>query len=92
MTQCKARFIVQGFLQIYGISFYKTFSPMVKRELLRIFLAISCLLGLSMDQVDIVSAYLKSLLMENDLSIFIKLPSRMKSFRAIKERLVVYLL
>ena len=64
----------------------------MRRKLLCIFLVISYLLGLSVYQVDIVDAYLKSLLMDNDLSIFIKLLPGMKSLRAIRKELVPRLL
>ena len=42
--------------------------------------------------MDIIDVYLKSLLTGNDLSIFMKLPQGMKSFRAIREKLIIYLL
>ena len=41
VTQYKARLVAQSFSQIYQIDFNETFSPTVRRELLRIFLAIS---------------------------------------------------
>lgn len=64
----------------------------MKKKLLRIFLAISCLLKLIVEQVDIVGAYLKSLLTDNDLLIFMKLPPEMKAFRSIRAGLVARLL
>lgn len=42
VTRYKARLVVQGFFQIHGIDSNDTFSPNVRRELLRIFLAIFC--------------------------------------------------
>lgn len=88
MARYKARLVAQGFSQIHGVNFNKTFSPMVRRESLRIFLAISCLLRLFIEQVDIVGAYLKSLLGDNDLPIFMKLPPGMEAFRLVRADLV----
>lgn len=92
MARYKAKLVAQRFLQICKIDFNKTFFPTVRRESLDIFLTIFCLLGLSVDQVDIVSVYLKSLFTDNNLLIFIKLPLGMKSFRAIRKGLVALLL
>lgn len=88
----KAKLVVQGFSQIYRIDFNETFSPTVRRESLQIFLAISCLLGLIVEEVNIVGAYLESLLTNNDLLIFMKLPPGMESFRSIRAGLVAQLL
>ncbi len=74
IARYKARLLVQGFSQVHGIDFNETFSPTVTRESLRIFLAISCLFKLIVEQIDIVGAYLESLLSDNDLPIFMKLP------------------
>lgn len=68
------------------------FSLTVRRESLRIFLAVACMLGQIVDQVDIVGAYLESLLGDNDLPIFMKLPPGMEAFRSIRARLVCRLL
>lgn len=46
------------------------------------------MLGLLVDQIDIVGAYLESLLGDNDLPIFMKLPPSFQSFRFIREGLV----
>lgn len=92
VARYKARLVAQRSLQIRRIDFNETFSPTVKRELLRIFLAISCILGLIVDQVDIVGAYLENLLGDNNLPIFMKLLFGMNTFRSIRKGLVVYLL
>lgn len=92
VARYKARFVAQGFSQIHGVDFSETFSPTVRREMLRIFLAISSLFGLIIDQVDIVGAYLENLLGDNELPIFMRLPLGMKRFRSIRPRLVCQLL
>lgn len=87
-----ARLVTQGFSQIHGVDFNETFSPTVRRESLRIFLAISCLFGLIVDQIDIVGAYLDCLLGDNDLPIIMKLPPGIETLRAIRPGLVCRLL
>lgn len=84
--------MVQSFLQIYRIYFNKTFFLIVRKESLQIFLAILCILDLIIDQIDIVGAYLESLLTNNDLSIFMKLVLEIELFRSIREGLVACLL
>lgn len=74
VARFKARLVAQGFSQIPGIDFAETFAPTVKRESLRIYLALCLMLNLFIHQVDIVGAYLESLLDNNELPIFMKLP------------------
>ena len=88
----KARLVAQGFSQIHKIDFNETFSPIVRRELLWIFLAISCLLNLIIKQADIVGAYFEILLTDNNLPIFTKLPPGMEAFRSMRAGLVARLL
>lgn len=88
----KACLMAQGFSQVYRINFNETFLPTIRQESLQIFLAISCKLGLIIKQIDIVEAYLKSLLRDNNLFIFIKLSLSFKSFKSIWNGLVCRLL
>lgn len=50
------------------------------------------MLGLIVNQMDIVGAYLESLLSDNNFPIFMKLPLGMNTFRSIKEGLIAELL
>lgn len=84
----KAWLIAQSFSQIHEIDFNKTFSPIIRRESLQIFLAISCFFKPIIKQIDIIEAYLQSLLSNNKLSIFMKLPPSFELFRSIKVGLV----
>lgn len=59
---------------------------------LRVFLAISAILGIIVYQVDIVGAYLESLLDDNKFSIYTKQPSGMHQLRQIREGLLCRLL
>ena len=65
VTQFKARLIVQGFSQWEGIDYSKTFAPVVKSASLRVFLAICTKHGWHIWQMDIKSAYLNGVLLED---------------------------
>lgn len=74
VARFKARLVAQGFSQVPGIDFTERFAPTVRRESLRIYLAIRTLLGLIIHQVDIVGAYLESLLDDNEFPIYMRPP------------------
>ena len=92
VARFKARLVAQRFSQVQGIDCSETFAPTVSRESLRIFLAISAMLGLVIHQVDIVGAYLESLLDDNEFPIYMKLPPGMHQFRQVREGLLCRLL
>lgn len=69
VAKFKARLVAQGFSQVHGVNFSETFATTVRRESLR--------------QVDIVGAYLESLLGDNELPIFMKLPPGMHRLRQV---------
>lgn len=64
----------------------------MKRELFCIYLAICITFNLIIYQVDIVGAYLESLLNDNEYSIFMKLPPEIHELRQIQEDLLYRLL
>ena len=92
VARYKARLVAQGYSQIPGIDLNEMFAPTVRRESLRIFLAVSALLGFLVEQMDIVRAYLKSLIGDDKLLIFIKVSSGMRDLRSVKVGLVCRLL
>ncbi len=92
VARYKARLVVQRYSQIPGIDFNETFVPTVRRKSLRIFLAISALFGFLVEQIDIIRAYLESLMGDNELPIFMKLPPRMRDLRSVRKGLVCRLL
>lgn len=67
----KARLVVRGFTQEYGINYYETFSPVVKFSSLRAILAIAASKNLLLKQFDIKTAFLNS---DLDELIFMKQP------------------
>lgn len=54
--------IAQGFFQLHEIDWSKTFTSTIRWESLKIFLAIAVMLGMILLQVDVINAYLESLL------------------------------
>jgi Reverse transcriptase (RNA-dependent DNA polymerase) len=60
----KARIMAQGFTQIEGIDYDKTFAPVAKLTSIRTILAIAAKLNLEVQQMDIKSAYLNAKLEE----------------------------
>ena len=92
VARFKVRLVAQGFSQVPGIDFCETFAPTVKKELLRIYLALCLALNLFIHQVDIVRAYLESMLNDNEFPIFMKLPPGVHEFRQIRRGLLCRLL
>lgn len=64
--------MAQGFSHVYGIDYTNTFLPTVRRESLRVFLALIAYLGFIFDQMNVIGVYLKNLL-DRD-AIFINVP------------------
>lgn len=54
----KARLVVKGYEQRYGIDFGETFAPVVRGEALRVLLSLTARLNWSISQFDITSAFL----------------------------------
>ena len=92
VARFKVRLVAQSFSQIPGINFAETFAPTVRRESLRIYLAVCLFLNFIIHQVDIVGAYLESDLSDNELPIFMKLPPGMHQLRQVREGLFCRLL
>lgn len=60
VARLKARLVAQGYSQKHGIDYKETFSPVVRRESIRIVLALSVSLGLNLQQMDVDTAFLNS--------------------------------
>jgi hypothetical protein len=68
----KTRLVAQGFSQIYGVDYEETFAPTVRKESLRIFLALIAAYDLELHQINIVAAYFFKEL--NQKKIYIRIP------------------
>jgi len=60
----KARLVIKGFLQRFGIDYNEIFSPVVRMEVLRILLAIGAALDWEIEQMDVKTAFLNGYLDE----------------------------
>uniref|UniRef100_A0AAV1U9X3 Integrase catalytic domain-containing protein n=1 Tax=Peronospora matthiolae TaxID=2874970 RepID=A0AAV1U9X3_9STRA len=60
----KARLVAKGFKQKYGIDYTETFSPVVKYVTLRMVIAITKYFDWTLDQLDVVTAFLYGVLKE----------------------------
>ena len=60
----KARLVVKGYLQKYGIDYVETFAPVVRMEVLRMILTIAASLDWEIHQMDVKTAFLNGFLEE----------------------------
>jgi Reverse transcriptase (RNA-dependent DNA polymerase) len=67
----KARLVVQGFFQIFGVDYTDTYSPVAKYVSIRIILALSVHLGLIIHTMDVDTSFLNAILEEN---IWVQIP------------------
>ena len=62
----KARLVARGFTQIYGVDFFRTYSPVAKLSSFRLILAIAARYDWDIESFDFVGAYLNGELDENE--------------------------
>ena len=74
----KARLIAQGYSQMHRIDYTEMFASTIRQESLRIFLTIVTILGIILFQMDILSAYLESLLGQDNHLIYMRILQRCK--------------
>ena len=72
----KARVVILGNLQIYGLDYFETFSPVIKMITIRTILALAALLGLEVDQMDVVTAFLNG---DLDEIIYMEIPEGLRN-------------
>ena len=60
----KARYVIKGYAQNYGIDYFETHSPVVKSKSIRIMLILTALFDLELKQIDFDTAFLNGYLEE----------------------------
>jgi hypothetical protein len=60
----KTRLVVQGYSQVEGLDFGKTFTPVARLEAIRILLAFAASKGFKLYQRDVKSAFLNGVIQE----------------------------
>jgi hypothetical protein len=67
----KARFVIKGYSQVFGLDYTETYAPVAKNYSLRLILAIAAAKNLEMIQLDVKTAFLYGTL---DEEIYMKKP------------------
>ena len=73
MIRNKASPIAQGYSQMEGVDYNKTFAPVACMESIRILLALACYLKFMLYQMDVKTAFLNGLLKED---VYVAQPKR----------------
>ena len=60
----KARLVVKGYSQQYGVDFSKTFAPVARHDTIKFLIALAAQKGLKIYQLDVKSAFLNGFLQE----------------------------
>jgi Reverse transcriptase (RNA-dependent DNA polymerase) len=85
VVRYKARWVVWGFLQQYGVDYYKTYTSVVNAETYRLVFAMVAFYDLECDAVDVVGAFLYGLI---DREIWVKPPEGIGIAKGIYYRLL----
>ena len=70
-TRYKARLVIRGFEQQYGLDYTETFAPVAKMSTIRALLAMAAYNGWIIHQTDVVTAFLNPVLSED---VYMELP------------------
>ena len=76
VARFKARWVVKGYLQQFGVDFDQTFAAVVKPMAFRVLFAIPAFLDLDIDQMDVKTAFLYRLI---DQLVYVEIPKGTES-------------
>ncbi len=65
VNRFKARLVVKGYRQKYGVDYHETFSPVIRFDILRTTLALAAVHGWNINTIDFTQAYLNATLQED---------------------------
>ena len=82
IVRYKARLVVKGFKQQFGVDYTDTFAPTIRSSSLRILLSFAAQKGAAIHQCDVKNAYLNSRLKDN-IALYSELPPKYESFRQL---------
>ncbi|KAG8489064.1 hypothetical protein CXB51_017032 [Gossypium anomalum] len=88
LNKYKARLVVKGYSQQYGIDFMETFAPVARLDTIKLLFALAAQKHWKVHQLDVKSAFLNGFLREE---IFIEQPEGFKAPRAWYDRIDTYL-
>lgn len=84
----KARLVIRGFEQRYGIHYTKTYAPVVNLRTVRVLLALVAYADLELHQMDVKTAFLNSSLPEPE-RVYMNVP---EGYHGLKDTVALYLL
>ena len=73
----KARFVAKGYSQEYGVRFKETFAPTIRLSALETIIALAAKHGWKLHNMDVVAAFLKAELPEEDV-IYMRFPAELQ--------------
>ena len=86
IVRYKARLVVKGFKQQFGVDYMDTFAPTIRSSTLCILLSFAAQKGAAIHQCDVKNAYLNSRLKDN-ISLYSELPPKYEFFRQLPPEL-----
>lgn len=87
IARYKARWVVKGYLQQYGVDFEQTFASVVKPMAFRVLFAIAAFLNLEIEQMDVKTAFLNG---DIDVEVYVRYPDGFDETRVCKLQKALY--
>lgn len=87
IARFKARWVVKGFMQQYGVDFEQTFASVVKPMAFRVLFAIAAFLDLEIEQMDVKTAFLNG---DIDAEVYVRYPEGFGETRICKLNKALY--